>query len=78
MTCIPEGNYVFLDLRFNTQDASGQNMVTIAAQSVCDYIRTHSPVRPLSFTSNPIFQGTRKPAGGRCNRFAAGKSPPKR
>lgn len=60
MTCIPEGNYVFLDLHFNTQDASGQNMVTIAAQSVCDYIRTHSPIRPLSVYIESNLSGDKK------------------
>ena len=79
MTCIPEGNYVFVDLHFTTQDASGQNMVTIAAQAVCDYVRTRSPaIRPLSYYIESNLSGARKPAGGRCNRFVAGKSPPKR
>jgi hydroxymethylglutaryl-CoA reductase (NADPH) len=60
MTCIPEGNYVFLELRFNTQDASGQNMVTIAAQAVCDYIRSSSPVRPLSIYVESNLSGDKK------------------
>lgn len=60
MTCIPEGNYAFLDLRFNTQDASGQNMVTIAAQAVCDYIRARSPIRPLSLYIESNFSGDKK------------------
>ena len=60
MTCIPEGNYAFLDLHFNTRDASGQNMVTIAAQAVCDYIRARSPIRPLSIYIESNFSGDKK------------------
>src|SRR5262249_45379319 len=29
-----------------TGSASGQNMVTIATQAICDYIREHSPIQP--------------------------------
>jgi hydroxymethylglutaryl-CoA reductase (NADPH) len=60
MTCIPEGNYVFLDLHFTTQDASGQNMVTIAAQAVCDYVCTRSPIRPLSYYIESNLSGDKK------------------
>ena len=60
MTCIPEGNYVFVDLHFTTQDASGQNMVTIAAQAVCDYVRTRSPIRPLSCYIESNLSGDKK------------------
>jgi hydroxymethylglutaryl-CoA reductase (NADPH) len=41
-----EGNHVYLKLDFTTGDASGQNMVTIAAKAVCDYIAAKSPVQP--------------------------------
>jgi hydroxymethylglutaryl-CoA reductase (NADPH) len=41
-----EGNHVYLAFEFTTGDASGQNMVTIATEAVCDYIREHSPVKP--------------------------------
>ncbi len=41
-----EGNHVYLDFQFTTGDAAGQNMVTIATQAICDYIRTHSPIQP--------------------------------
>jgi hydroxymethylglutaryl-CoA reductase (NADPH) len=60
MTCIPEGNYVFVELHFTTQDASGQNMVTIAAQAVCDYVRTRSPIRPLSYYIESNLSGDKK------------------
>ncbi|WP_052572929.1 hydroxymethylglutaryl-CoA reductase [Haloferula sp. BvORR071] len=39
-----EGNHVYLNFEFTTGDASGQNMVTIASQAVCDYIVEHTPV----------------------------------
>ena len=41
-----EGNHVYLKLDFTTGDASGQNMVTIAAKAICDYILANSPVKP--------------------------------
>jgi hydroxymethylglutaryl-CoA reductase (NADPH) len=40
-----EGNHVYLNFEYTTGDASGQNMVTIATQVVCDYIREHCPVK---------------------------------
>jgi hydroxymethylglutaryl-CoA reductase (NADPH) len=39
-----EGNHVYLNFEFTTGDASGQNMVTLATQAICDYIREHCPV----------------------------------
>ena len=41
-----EGNHAYLNFEFTTGDASGQNMVTIAVQAVCDFILEHSPVKP--------------------------------
>jgi hydroxymethylglutaryl-CoA reductase (NADPH) len=41
-----EGNHVYLNFEFTTGDASGQNMVTLATEAICDYIRDHSPVAP--------------------------------
>ncbi len=41
-----EGNHVYLQLEFLTGDAAGQNMVTIAAQAVCDHLAAHCPIRP--------------------------------
>jgi hydroxymethylglutaryl-CoA reductase (NADPH) len=41
-----EGNHVYLNFEFTTGDASGQNMVTLATDAVCDYIREHCPVQP--------------------------------
>ncbi len=39
-----EGNHVYLNFEFTTGDASGQNMVTIATQAICDYIAEECPV----------------------------------
>ncbi len=39
-----EGNHVYLNFEYTTGDASGQNMVTIATQAVCDYISEQCPV----------------------------------
>ena len=39
-----EGNHVYLNFEYMTGDASGQNMVTIATQAVCDYISEQCPV----------------------------------
>lgn len=39
-----EGNHVYLNFEFTTGDASGQNMVTIATQAICDYISSDCPV----------------------------------
>ena len=39
-----EGNHVYLNFEYITADASGQNMVTIATQAVCDFISEHCPL----------------------------------
>jgi hydroxymethylglutaryl-CoA reductase (NADPH) len=41
-----EGSNVYLHLSFNTGDAAGQNMVTVATQAVVDFLREDSPVAP--------------------------------
>jgi hydroxymethylglutaryl-CoA reductase (NADPH) len=41
-----EGNHVYLDFQFTTGDASGQNMVTIATQAICNFIQENTPVQP--------------------------------
>ena len=40
-----EGNHVYLLFEFTTGDASGQNIVTIATQAVCDYIAQNCPLK---------------------------------
>jgi hydroxymethylglutaryl-CoA reductase (NADPH) len=41
-----EGNHVYLIFDFDTGDAAGQNMVTIATQAIFAYIGEHAPVKP--------------------------------
>lgn len=55
-----EGNHVYLQLEYLTGDASGQNMVTIATQAVCDYLGTHCPVKPSYFFVEGNFSGDKK------------------
>ncbi len=55
-----EGNHVYLIFEFTTGDASGQNMVTIATQAVCDYIQQHTPVQPRYFFVEANLSGDKK------------------
>lgn len=55
-----EGNHVYLQLEYLTGDASGQNMVTIATQAVCDYLGTRCPVKPAYFFVEGNFSGDKK------------------
>ena len=55
-----EGNHVYLILDYTTGDASGQNMVTIATQAVCDYIMKHATVRPESCFVEANLSGDKK------------------
>ncbi len=41
-----EGNHVYLNFEFTTGDACGQNMVTIATEAICAYIKAYTPVNP--------------------------------
>jgi hydroxymethylglutaryl-CoA reductase (NADPH) len=60
--CTVEGNHVYLNFEFTTGDASGQNMVTIATQAVCDEISSTLRSNRCATMSNPIYQVTRRPA----------------
>lgn len=55
-----EGNHVYLLLEFTTGDASGQNMVTIATQAVCNYIDQNSPLKPEYSFVEANFSGDKK------------------
>jgi hydroxymethylglutaryl-CoA reductase (NADPH) len=55
-----EGNHVYLLFEFTTGDASGQNMVTLATEAVCDYIEKNSPVRPQYHFVEANLSGDKK------------------
>lgn len=55
-----EGNHVYLSFDFHTADASGQNMVTIATQAVCDYILKNSPITPSQAYVEANLSGDKK------------------
>ena len=55
-----EGNHVYLIFDFTTGDASGQNMVTIATQAVCDHIAGSCPVKAQYFFVESNMSGDKK------------------
>ncbi|MDB6079111.1 MAG: 3-hydroxy-3-methylglutaryl-coenzyme reductase [Akkermansiaceae bacterium] len=55
-----EGNHVYLDFEYTTGDASGQNMVTISTQAVCDDIMARSPVAPQRYYIESNLSGDKK------------------
>src|SRR6478752_1388438 len=70
--CTVEGNHVYLNFEFTTGDASGQNMVTLATQAVCDEILATSPVTPLRHYVESNLSGDKK-ASARAFTSARGK-----
>jgi hydroxymethylglutaryl-CoA reductase (NADPH) len=55
-----EGNHVYLLVEFTTGDASGQNMVTIATQALCDHIASACPIKPDYFFVESNMSGDKK------------------
>jgi hydroxymethylglutaryl-CoA reductase (NADPH) len=55
-----EGNYVFLNFEFFTADASGQNMVTLATEAICEHIEKHSPIQPRHCFVEANLSGDKK------------------
>ena len=55
-----EGNHVYVTFEYFTADAAGQNMVTIATQAICDYIREKSPVSPRHIFVESNLSGDKK------------------
>jgi hydroxymethylglutaryl-CoA reductase (NADPH) len=55
-----EGNHVYLTFEFSTGSAAGQNMVTIATEAVCGYIRENAPVQPQYFFVEANLSGDKK------------------
>ncbi|MDX1403770.1 MAG: hydroxymethylglutaryl-CoA reductase [Woeseiaceae bacterium] len=58
--CLLEGNNVYLDLRFKTGDASGQNMVTFAADAICKALLQQSPIAPRYWFLEANVSGDKK------------------
>lgn len=55
-----EANHVYLICEYYTADAAGQNMVTIATQAICDFIRDNSPVKPRHIFVEANLSGDKK------------------
>ena len=55
-----EGNHVHIQLEFTTGDAAGQNMVTIAADAICQHLAARSPVRPKHWFIEANMSGDKK------------------
>jgi hydroxymethylglutaryl-CoA reductase (NADPH) len=55
-----EGNHVYVILSFHTGDAAGQNMATIAAQAICEFLDTRSPVKPDYYFLEANHSGDKK------------------
>ncbi len=55
-----EGNIVVLEISFSTGDASGQNMVTICSQKICEYIIEFASVPPKNWYIESNYSGDKK------------------
>jgi len=55
-----EGNHVYLHFTFTTGDAAGQNMVTLAVESVCRELVESAPVRPVRSYIEANLSGDKK------------------
>lgn len=55
-----EGNHIYLLLEFQTGDASGQNMATIATEAACALIMERTPVKPDYFFVEANMSGDKK------------------
>jgi len=55
------GNTAYVVLEFSTGDAAGQNMVTAAAQCVCDRLLAEMPGKPVSWMVESSLSGDKRP-----------------
>ena len=55
-----DNDICFLRCRYQTGDASGQNMVTIATSAMCEHIAAHSPVKPRAWYVEGNYSGDKK------------------
>lgn len=70
--CTVEGNHVYANFEYTTGDASGQNMVTLATQAICDKIIATSPIKPVKHYIESNLSGDKK-ASARAFTSARGK-----
>jgi len=55
-----EGNHLILSFEYITGDASGQNMVTICTDAICQHIIQNNPVKPLFWFIESNYSGDKK------------------
>jgi hydroxymethylglutaryl-CoA reductase (NADPH) len=55
-----EGNNLMLTFEYQTGDASGQNMVTICTDEICNYLIANTPVQPGAWFIEGNYSGDKK------------------
>jgi len=55
-----EGNHVYVDLRYRTEDAAGQNMITFASDAICKAVLEKVPVKPNYWFLEANLSGDKK------------------
>jgi hydroxymethylglutaryl-CoA reductase (NADPH) len=55
-----EGNHVYLQLEYLTEDAAGQNMVTLATDAICRFIGEGTPIQPRHAFLEANLSGDKK------------------
>lgn len=58
-----EGNLLILRFEYTSGDASGQNMVTICTDKICNYILNNCPITPVFWTIEGNASGDKKATG---------------
>lgn len=55
-----EGNHVYIIFEYQTGDAAGQNMVTIATSAICTFIQENTPIKPQYYFLEANLSGDKK------------------
>lgn len=55
-----DASNVYLHFEYSTGDASGQNMVTMATEAVCEYIMENTPIQPRHWFIEANMSGDKK------------------
>lgn len=55
-----EGNHLILTFEYHPGDASGQNMVTLCTDAICQYIVANAPVKPIFWFVEGNYSGDKK------------------